>query len=147
MYYFTAMKRVVLDTNVLAAALRSRNGASFVILQMVAQRVVAPLVTTALFLEYESVLKRPEQISAHGFSVSEVDAVLAEFAALAEAVDVYFRWRPQLSDPKDELVLEAAVNASADALVTHNLKDFDTVKDRFALRIMRPAQLLREVGT
>lgn len=147
MYYSRFMKRVVLDTNVLTAALRSRNGASFAVMQMVARRTLVPLVTTALFLEYESVLKRPEQRAAHGFSTPDIDAVLAEFAALAEGVEVHFRWRPQLSDPKDEFVLEAAVNANVDALVTHNLKDFDALKDRFALRVLRPAQLLQEIGS
>jgi len=140
----TLMRRVVLDTNVLAAAFRSRNGASFALLRMVASREIVPLVTTALFLEYEAVLKRDEQMAAHGFSPTDIDAAVAEFAALAEAVDVHFRWRPQLTDPKDELVLEAAVNGRADALVTHNVRDFDAVNRRFGLRILRPAELLKE---
>jgi putative PIN family toxin of toxin-antitoxin system len=139
------MKRVVLDTNVLTAAFRSRNGASFAIVQLITQRVIVPLVTTALFIEYEAVLKRVEQVSVHGFSPADIDALLAEFAAIAEPINVHFRWRPQLTDPKDELVLEAAVNARADALVTHNVRDFEAVKDRFGMRVLRPAELLKEI--
>ncbi|RFB91952.1 putative toxin-antitoxin system toxin component, PIN family [Rhizobium leguminosarum bv. trifolii] len=139
------MKRVVLDTNILTAALRSRTGASFAILQLTAKKAIRPLVTTALFLEYEAVLKRPEHVAVHGFTPSDIDGLMAEMAALAEAVDVHFRWRPQLSDPQDELVFEAAVNGRADALVTHNIRDFEAVKDRFALRVIRPSELLEEI--
>ncbi|WP_281405496.1 PIN domain-containing protein [Mesorhizobium sp. B2-6-4] len=66
------MRRIVLDTNVLTAGLRSRNGASFAILQLIADRQIRPLVTTALFLEYETVLARPEQVAAHGLSAPDL---------------------------------------------------------------------------
>jgi putative PIN family toxin of toxin-antitoxin system len=145
MYYFWTMKRIVIDTNVLAAAYRSRNGASFAVLQLVARRQFLPLMTVALFLEYEDVLKRTEQIAVHGMSASAVDKALAGFATLAEAVDVHFQWRPQLSDAKDELVLEAAINGRADALVTHNVRDFAMAKERFGLRVLRPGELLEHV--
>ncbi|AWC23374.1 hypothetical protein CO731_02844 [Aminobacter sp. MSH1] len=102
-----------------------------------------PLVTTALFLEYEAVLRRPEHRTAHGLSNAEIDRFLAGLAGLAEAVEVHFRWRPQLSDPKDEMVLEAAVNARAEALVTHNVRDFQKVSERFELKVIRPAELLQ----
>jgi putative PIN family toxin of toxin-antitoxin system len=139
------MARVVIDTNVLIAGLRSRNGASFRILQLVADRQLRPLVTTALFLEYEAVLKRPEQLAAHGMSPGEVEKRLAAFAGLAEGVDIHFKLRPQLSDPKDEMVLEAAVNGRADALLTYNIQDFKSVADWFQLRIIRPVDLLEDM--
>ena len=136
------MKRVVLDTNVLTAGLRSRNGASFVILQLIGQQRIKPLVTVSLFLEYEAVLKRPEQMSVHGLSEPQVDRLLAGFLSIAEPIDVHFRWRPQLSDPKDELVLEAAVNGRAEVMLTHNLRDFEAVQRKFNLGIMRPSRFL-----
>ncbi|MGF7004881.1 putative toxin-antitoxin system toxin component, PIN family [Aminobacter sp. BE322] len=134
--------RVVLDTNVVAAGLRSRNGASFAVLKLVADARMRPLVTTALFLEYETVLRRPEHRAANGLSNADIDRFLSGLAALAEPVEVHFRWRPQLSDPKDEMVLEAAVNGRADALVTHNLRDFQEVSKRFELKVLKPAELL-----
>ena len=88
-------------------------------------------------------LTRPEQIASHGLSMSEVNSLMAEFAALTEPVEVHFLWRPMLADPKDEMVLEAAVNGRADALITHNMRDFASVQDRFNLDILRPADFLQ----
>ncbi|TWB14044.1 putative PIN family toxin of toxin-antitoxin system [Nitrospirillum amazonense] len=136
------MKRAALDTNILTAGLRSRRGASFVILTLLAQGRFRALVTTALFLEYEAVLKRPEQREAHGLNIDEIDGLLQELAALLEPVDVHFTWRPQLADPADELVLEAAVNGQADALVTHNIRDFGPAA-RFGVPVLRPAEFLQ----
>jgi putative PIN family toxin of toxin-antitoxin system len=141
------MKRIVLDTNVVAAGLRSRVGASFAVLQLIANRRLRPLVTTALFLEYEAVLKRPEQHAVHGLSSVDLDRLLAGLAALSEPVEVHFLWRPQLNDPKDEMVLEAAINGRADALVTHNRRDFVVAAERFDINILSPAELLKGLWT
>lgn len=129
----------------IVAALRSRNGASYALLREVSRERLKPLVTTALFLEYEAVLKRAEQRLIHGFSEADTDVFLGAFASLSEGVDLSFKWRPQLSDPNDELVLEAAINGQADALVTHNIKDFLKAAQRFQLRLLTPAQLLKEL--
>lgn len=141
------MQRVVLDTSVLVAGLRSRNGASFAILRLVADRYARPLVTTALFLEYEDVLRRPEHRAVHGLSNDELNRLMAGLAALAEPVDVFFRWRPQLLDPKDEMVLEAAINGRAEALVTHNVRDFHSAVNRFNIRVVTPAAFLKGLRT
>ena len=105
-----------------------------------------PLATPALFLEYEDVLKRPEQRTASGLSLVEVDMALAALAMLLEPVEVRFAWRPQLTDADDEMVLEAAVNGRADALVTHNLADFAAAAPRFGLTLLRPGELLERIG-
>ena len=134
--------RAVLDTSILVAGLRSREGASFVLLGMVARRAVVPLATIALFLEYEDVLKRAEQREASGMTMDMIDRFLGGLASVAEPVDVHLRWRPQLRDAGDELVLEAAVNGRADALVTHNVRDFRDSAPRFGLRVARPGEVL-----
>lgn len=142
-----SMKRLVLDTNVLAAGYRSRGGASFAILQLIGSLQIRPLVTVALFLEYEAVLKRTEHIDAHGMALADIDRALAGFLTLAEPVDVHYQWRPQLSDAKDEMVLEAALNGRAEVLITHNVRDFDQAKKPFGIRILRPSELLEELRT
>lgn len=136
--------RVVLDTSVLVAGLRSRQGASFRVLQLVADEKLVPLASVALFLEYEAVLKRPEQRQATGLTARDVEVVLAALASAAAPVDVNFRWRPQLRDPADELVLEAAVNGQAQAIVTHNVRDFASAAEVFGIRAVTPGDLLKE---
>ncbi|GAA0575023.1 putative toxin-antitoxin system toxin component, PIN family [Caenispirillum bisanense] len=139
------MLRVVLDTNVLVAALRSRRGASNAILRRVAERELVPLATVALFVEYEGVLKRPQLLALTGWDEATVDRFLDGMKAFVEPVTVNFSWRPQLKDPGDELVLEAAVNGGAAVLVTHNLRDFCPACDRFGLSVMTPGALMRRM--
>jgi putative PIN family toxin of toxin-antitoxin system len=135
----------VLDTSVIVAALRSRRGASNRLIELIALGRVQPLVSTALFLEYEDVLRRPENRLATGMSERDVDRFLAAFASAAEGIDVTFRWRPQLKDPRDELVLEAAVNGQADVLITHNVRDFAGAAKLFNLRVLLPREVLKEL--
>ena len=139
------MLRIVLDTSVLVAGLRSRLGASNALLVLVAQQKVKPLVTTSLFLEYEEVLLRAEHRLATGMSEADVVGFLAAFASASEGIEVHFQWRPQLRDPADEMVLEAAINGRADALVTHNLADFSGAAKTFGLRIVTPGALLERL--
>jgi putative PIN family toxin of toxin-antitoxin system len=139
------MRRAVLDSSVVVSAFRSRRGAANAVLALVAARRIVPLATPGLFLEYEDVLKRPDQRAVTGLSLTEVDRALAALAAAIEPVDVRFAWRPQLLDPNDEMVLEAAVNGRADALVTHNLADFTAAAPRFGLLVLRPSDLLRRI--
>jgi len=115
------------------------------VLRLVAQRRVTLLATSPLFLEYEEVLKRPEHRLAHGLTIEEVDEFLSELAALIEPVELHFQWRPQGRDPNDEMVLEAAINGRADALVTYNLADFADMAARFKIAVMHPADLLKKV--
>jgi putative PIN family toxin of toxin-antitoxin system len=140
------MMRIVLDTSVVVAALRTRWGAGNAVLRLVAQRRLVTLATPPLFLEYEDALKRPEHRLAHGLSLEAVDEFLAELAALIEPVEVHFQWRPQSRDPNDEMVLEAAINGQADALVTYNIADFAGAADRFKISVLRPGDLLRRVN-
>lgn len=139
------MLRVVFDTDIVVTALRSATGASNAVLREVAHGRLTPLVTPALFLEYEAVLERPEQRLAHGLGLADIDRFLAAFAAACEAVEVSFQWRPQLGDANDEMVLEAAVNGRAQALVTHNVRDFVKGVEKFGVRVLRPGELLKEL--
>ena len=135
----------MLDSSVVISGFRSRRGASYRLLDLVADRHLVLLATPALFLEYEDVLKRPEQREVSGLTLAQVDTALAALAAVVEPVEVHFAWRPQLADPDDEMVLDAAVNGRADALVTHNLADFAQAVPRFGLALLRPGELLESM--
>ncbi len=139
------MRRIVLDTSVVVSGLRTRLGAGNAVLRLVAERRLVVLATPPLFLEYEDVLKRPEHRLVHGLGIEAIDEFLAELAALIEPVEVHFQWRPQSKDPNDEMVLEAAINGRADALVTYNLADFAGAAERFGIPVLRPSELLKKV--
>ena len=139
------MLRLTIDTNVLASAFRSRSGASFALIGLARRQRVRMLATPPLFLEYEAVLKRPEQLAVSGLSPAEVDTALDALAALIEPIEAHLSWRPQLDDPDDEMVLEAAVTAAPNALVTYNVAHFRTAAPRFGVRLARPVDILHEV--
>ena len=136
------MKIVLLDTHVLVAALTSSRGASHALLQAVGTARLRMAASPAVWLEYESVLKRDEIRRLHGFSIHQVDAFLSALAVWVEPVSLHYIWRPQLRDPGDEMVLEAAVNARVHALVTSNVKDFSMAAPKFGLAVKTPAQAL-----
>ena len=138
------LPRVVLDTNVLVAASRSRLGASFALLQAMRNRQFLVLLSVPLMLEYEAVLKRPEQLAASGRSVLMTDAFLDALCLCGEAVHLHYLWRPQLRDPADEMVLETALNGRADVLVSMNIRDFATA-GRFRLKVATPGAFLRQL--
>jgi predicted nucleic acid-binding protein len=113
----------------------------------VLNRRLTILAAPALWLEYEDVLKRADIRRLHQLSSAEVDAFLDALAILTEPVNIHFRWRPQLRDAKDEMVLETALNASAEALVTFNQRDFHPACMRFGLRLLQPAECLTLLET
>lgn len=136
--------RLVLDTCVIVSAFRSRHGASRALVDLLYERRFLAPTSQALFLEYETVLSRPEQRAVHQFSDERLDALLRDLADFITPVAIRYRFRPQLRDPGDELVLEAAINGSADAIVTHNVRDFLPATRDFGIEVLTPGSILRE---
>src|ERR1700760_1935955 len=116
--------KVVMDTDTIVAAMRSPQGGSAAVLLAADANKLALLATVPLFIEYEAVCNRAEHILASGLDRTGVTTFLDYLVDLIEPVDPWFLWRPQLRDPGDELVLEAAVNGTADAIVTFNRRDY-----------------------
>ena len=137
--------RLVLDTDVVVAAMRSPSGASAALLGAALEGKVQLLANVALIVEYEAVCTRDEHLRAVGLSHSQASVFLDAVAALAEPVDSHFIWRPQLKDPSDEMVLEAAVNGRAQAIVSFNRRDFAVAPERFGLKVLLPRDAFRKV--
>jgi putative PIN family toxin of toxin-antitoxin system len=135
--------RAVLDTDVVVAAMRSPSGASARLIDLALVGAVRLLANVALVLEYEAVCSRAEHMLVAGFGGKELAIFVDALAALVEPVESHFVWRPQLRDLGDEMVLEAAVNGSADAIVTFNRRDFGAVPGRFGIRVLLPRDALK----
>lgn len=123
--------------------MRSPGGASATILRHLDQGRGVLLLSTALILEYEAVCRQAEHRLATGLSMREVDGFLDQLVAMAERVDIRFVWRPQLRDPGDEMVLEAAVSGRAQALVSFNRRDFGGGPASFGIELLAPGDLMR----
>lgn len=134
-----------MDTDVVVAAFRSPTGASAALLQMARRGEIEVAISVALVLEYEAVLKRPEHLLAAGASSAEAELTVDSLVCVGQPTFVDYRWRPQTRDPGDEMVLEAAINAKADAIVTFNRRDFAKAPLLFGIECWLPGQALEKV--
>jgi putative PIN family toxin of toxin-antitoxin system len=137
------MIQIIIDTNVLLSALRSQIGASFLLLSLIDDPRFQINISVALVLEYEDVLKRPELNK--NFTHQEIDDVLDFLCQNANLREIFYLWRPTLSDPKDDFVLELAVESSCDYIVTFNVKDFAKA-ETFGIKAVKPSEFLRIIG-
>jgi putative PIN family toxin of toxin-antitoxin system len=139
-----AAKQVVLDTNVFVSALRSSQDASFLLLSQVGRSTAFEInLSVPLVLEYEDVAKR--QARSLGLTHEDVDDVLDYLCAEASRREIFFLWRPFLRDPSDDMVLELAVEAECEAILTYNQRDFAGV-EQFGVRVLTPKAFLQEIG-
>jgi len=137
--------RVVLDTNVLVSAIRSRHGASYRFLSLLSRDECAfePVVTVPLVVEYEDALLR-HAADSHLTSADASD-LLDYLVAVSRRQTVFYLWRPVLRNAGDDFVLEAAIAAQASCIVTHNLRDFEA-SETFGVHVVTPAQFLTQIG-
>ena len=133
------MLQLVVDTNVLVAGLRSRRGASFELMRLIAENRFRLNVSVTLALEYEDVLNRPGSLP--GLSQRERDIFLDYLLASSTLLPLVPKLRPSLRDPDDERILEVAVKCGA-TIVTHNVKDFEGAI-RFGIAVRTPFEVLR----
>jgi putative PIN family toxin of toxin-antitoxin system len=136
--------RLVLDSDVLVAALRSDRSASRQLLLSALDRKTEVLASVPLMLEYEAVLTRPEHLDASRLTMRDVNDVLDALTKIIIPVRINFRWRPRLKDPGDEMVLETAVNGEADRLVTSNVRHLAVAAREFGIRVLLPRDVWKE---
>ena len=139
------LPRVLLDTNIVRSGFVSPAGASRLVLQAVLTGRATVVASTALMLEYEGVLLRPDTLQQAGVAAQDALAFLDGLCAVCQPVTVRVRWRPQSPDSSDDLVIDAAVNGVADTLVTFNLRDLRAPAARFGIAAELPADILRRL--
>lgn len=129
----------------LVAAIRSPAGASMALLDLALSGKFEALVSTALVLEYEAVLTRDEHLRVSELMVTDVERTLDAICRTAIEVKIRWHWRPQLHDQNDEMVLEAAINGHAEAIITFNRADFEGGAKRFGIAVISPSEALERV--
>ena len=135
--------QIVLDTNVLVTAFRSRLGASYKLLTLLKDTRWQVNLSTPLVLEYEEVLKRPGLVA--GFSNEAIDVFLDGLCAISNQHDIFYLWRPLARDPDDDFLLELAVRARADFIVTYNTRDLAPAT-QFGIALVTPKEFLQRMG-
>ncbi len=137
--------RVVLDTAAFISGIRSDSGPSAELFRMVFRGNVILLMDHKLGLEYRDVALRQEHISASRLKASEILELIEALESFAEPVRVVWKPRPLSPDPNDDMIIDIAINAMADAVVTNNIKHFAAAGRRFHIPVLSPAQLLRRI--
>ncbi len=135
--------KIVIDTKVLVSALKSNRGASFKLLSLIDQEKFVLNISVSLIFEYEEVLKRNELNIP--LSDSDIDNIINYICKIAEKREIFYLWRPYLNDPKDDLILELAVESECDFIITYNTKDFESI-DQFGIKAITPKAFLALIG-
>ncbi|MCC6123805.1 MAG: putative toxin-antitoxin system toxin component, PIN family [Pirellulales bacterium] len=135
--------QIVIDTNVLVSALRSRRGASHKLLGLIENGIFQINLSVPLVLEYEDAAKR--MLGEIALTEQNIDDIIDYLCQIANLRKIYYLWRPYLKDPNDDMVLELAVAARCDVIVTFNQRDFRNIR-RFGIRAITPREFLIEIG-
>lgn len=133
---------VILDTNVLVSAIRSKQGASYQILSRIGTGAFAVAVSVPLVLEYEATMLK--HIRSTPLTKQDVAAVVDYICLVARRQPIFFLWRPLLGDTNDDMIAEVAIAAGCDAIVTHNRTHFEKLTE-FGCRVLSPAEFLAEI--
>jgi len=132
--------QIILDTNVVYAALRSKRGASYRLLSLLESVKFEINLSVPLVIEYEDVLKRKQDTL--NFSEIKIDQFLDYLCKVGNWHEVFFLWRPILNDPKDDMILELAVRAGCQYIVTYNKRDFEGI-DQFGIKLATSKEFLQ----
>jgi putative PIN family toxin of toxin-antitoxin system len=133
--------RVVFDTNVLVAAARSRDGASFALLSSIPSSDFQLCLSVSLYFEWQEVLTRPENLPP-GQSPEDALRFIRYLASQAHLQEIYFQWRPFLHDADDDMVVELAFAAGSEYIITHNAADFRGA-EKLGISVVSPREFLR----
>ncbi|MEX2172370.1 MAG: PIN domain-containing protein [Pirellulales bacterium] len=134
----------MIDTNVLVAAVRSRQGASFALVSSVPAPEFLPCLSVGLYWEWQEVLSRPENIPP-GRTAEDALGFVRYLASQSHLQEIHFLWRPFLSDADDDMVLELAFAANCHHIITHNVNDFRG-SEQLGITAVSPRAFLNRIG-
>jgi putative PIN family toxin of toxin-antitoxin system len=135
--------RIIVDTNVLVSGLRSKAGASYLLLSLLEESAWKICLSATMVFEYEEQLRKDKETSL--LDDAMIDEFLDIFCENAEHIRLFYRWRPILTDPDDDIVMETAVNGECGIIITYNVRDFRG-SERFGIRVITPKEFLTEQG-
>jgi putative PIN family toxin of toxin-antitoxin system len=138
-----SMRQVVIDTNVFVTALRSQYGASYKLMSLIKSEKFKVNMSVPLVLEYEASAKK--MINEISLKEKEIDDILDFVISKANHWQIYYLWRPQFKDPGDDMVLELAVTANCEYIITYNLNDFKG-SEKFGVKAINPKEFLQKIG-
>jgi putative PIN family toxin of toxin-antitoxin system len=137
---------IVLDTSIVVSALIGKRGASREVLRRCLTAELRPVMSNTLFQEIEDVVSRDRILKLCPLSTKEIRELVNAFYSSCKWVPIYFLWRPNLRDEGDNFLIELAIAAHADFIVTNNIRDLEGAELLFEdLKIVKPEQLLREI--
>ncbi|MBO9499368.1 MAG: putative toxin-antitoxin system toxin component, PIN family [Novosphingobium sp.] len=137
--------KMVIDTDVIVSSIRSTKGASAELVRLARLEHFTIAISVPLVLEYEAKATMEEHLAAGSITRREALAVVDALVAVGERTPAYFTYRPSVRDPDDEMILETAINAHADAIVTFNVRDFGNAPAKFAFECWSPLQALEKL--
>jgi putative PIN family toxin of toxin-antitoxin system len=143
--------KIVIDTNVFLSALFSRRGASYLLVEWLLREFSHGrqhnVISNTLVTEFDDVLLRQKHIAmCTPLNRRDIERFIDGLCLISYHQRINFLWRPFLRDSNDDMVLEVAFNAKAEYIVTHNIKDFHGVEERFDIRVITPQRFLKEIG-
>ncbi len=135
--------KIVIDTNVFISALKSKRGASFKLIFETSRERFEQNISPTLIFEYESVAKR--ELSNIALNDSQIDSILDMICNWSIKCEIYFLWRPYLKDPKDDFILELAIESQSEYIITYNKNDFKGI-EKFGVKVLTPKEFLEKIG-
>lgn len=135
--------KIVIDTNVFISALKSKRGASFKLIFGTSRERFEQNISPTLIFEYESVAKR--ELSNIVLNDSQIDSILDMICNWSIKCEIYFLWRPYLKDPKDDFILELAIESQSEYIITYNKNDFKGI-EKFGVKVLTPKEFLKKIG-
>jgi putative PIN family toxin of toxin-antitoxin system len=133
---------VVIDTNVWISALISKDGLSRDVIRLAFNDEISPQISTSLFLEYETVMKRKKIQDLCSLTLEEQNELFQAFLSTYKWNEIFYLWRPNLNDKDDDFLIELAVASNSKMIITENKKDLSSGELKFDFEVLTPKEFL-----